>query len=112
MNLDSLLMMGDSGDAEEGKKYSPMTVYDKIYGQQSFLTCSKLIIVDQKVHKFLQCLGEYKFNFVQQNLDEVFKKDLILQTMLGLRGANKKKILPKELSSDLEIHCSLSYGMN
>ena len=76
------------------------------------MTCSKLIIVDQKVHKFLQCLGEYKFNFVQQNLDEVFKKDLILQTMLGLRGANKKKLLPKELSSDLEIHCSLSYGMN
>ena len=32
MNLDSLLMMGDSGDTEEGKKYSPMTVYDKIYG--------------------------------------------------------------------------------
>ena len=46
MNLDSLLMMGDSGDTEEGKKYSQMTVYDKIYGQQSFLTCSKLIIVD------------------------------------------------------------------
>ena len=33
MNLDSLLMMGDSGDSEEGKKYSQMTVYDKIYGQ-------------------------------------------------------------------------------
>ena len=49
---------------------------------------------------------------MQQNLDEVFKKDLILQTMLGLRGAAKKKLLPKELSSDLEIHCSLSYGMN
>ena len=32
--------------------------------------------------------------------------------MLGLRGAAKKKLLPKELSSDLEIHCSLSYGMN
>ena len=31
-NLDSLLMMGDSGDTEEGKKYSMMTVYDKIYG--------------------------------------------------------------------------------
>ena len=64
MNLDSLLLMGDSADEEEGKKYSEMTVYDKIYGQQSFLLCSKMIIVDQKVHKFLQCLGEYKFNYV------------------------------------------------
>ena len=71
-----------------------------------------MIIVDWKVHKFLQCLGEYKFNYVQQNLDAVFQKDLILMTMLGLRGGNKKKMLPKELTSDLEIHCSLSYGMN
>ena len=46
MNLDSLLLMGGSGDEDEGKKYSEMTVYDKIYGQQSFLLCSKMIIVD------------------------------------------------------------------
>ena len=64
------------------------------------------------MHKFLQCLGEYKFNYVQQSLEAVFQKDLILQTMMGLRGGNKKKLLPKELTSDLEIHCSLSYGMN
>ena len=32
MNLDSLLLMGDSADEEENKKYSEMTVYDKIYG--------------------------------------------------------------------------------
>jgi len=25
---------------------------------------------------------------------------------------NKKKNFPKEFTSDLEIHCSLSYGMN
>jgi hypothetical protein len=62
-----------------------------------------MIIVDQKVHKFLQCLGEYKYNYVSQNLDSIFQKDLILQTMLGLRGAQKKKLLPKELTSDLEI---------
>ena len=112
LNLDSLLLIGDSNDEDEIKKYSELTVYDKIYGQQSFLLCSKMIIVDQKVHKFLQCLGEYKYNYVQQNLDAVFQKDLILQTMLSLRGTNKKKLLPKELTSDLEIHCSLSYGMN
>ena len=32
MNLDSLLLIGDTGDEDERKKYSEMTVYDKIYG--------------------------------------------------------------------------------
>ena len=32
LNLDSLLLMGDSADEEEKQKYSEMTVYDKIYG--------------------------------------------------------------------------------
>ena len=30
-----------------------MCVYEKIYGQQSFLLCSKMIIVDNKVGNFL-----------------------------------------------------------
>ena len=32
--------------------------------------------------------------------------------MIGARGAAKKKLLPKELASDIEIHCSLSFGLN
>jgi len=32
MNMDSLLLMGDSSDEKEAEKYSEMTVYDKIYG--------------------------------------------------------------------------------
>lgn len=32
--------------------------------------------------------------------------------MIGARGGQKKKILPKELASDIEIHCSLSFGLN
>jgi len=47
-----------------------MVVYEKIYGQQSLLTCSKMIIVDGKVAKFLQCLGDFKKNFVQNSLNE------------------------------------------
>ena len=89
-----------------------MTVYDKIYGQQSFLLCSKMIIVDGKVTKFLQCLHDFKIKFVNDSLNEVLEKDLIMQTMLGHRNKTRQRALPKELTSDLEIHCSLSYGMN
>ena len=32
--------------------------------------------------------------------------------MIGARGAQRKKLLPKELASDIEIHCSLSFGLN
>lgn len=35
-----------------------------------------------------------------------------MQTMLGHRNKSRQRALPKELASDLEIHCSLSYGMN
>ena len=35
-----------------------------------------------------------------------------MQTMMGLRVGKNKKLLSKELTSDLEIQCSLSYGMN
>lgn len=89
-----------------------MTVYEKIYGQQSFLLCSKMIIVDGKVAKLLQCLHDFKIKFVQESLNEVLQKDLILQTILGHRNKARQRALPKELTSDLEINCSLSYGMN
>ena len=45
-------------------------------------------------------------------MNEVLQKDLIIQTMLGHRGKNRQRALPKELSSDLEVQCSLSFGMN
>lgn len=35
-----------------------------------------------------------------------------MQTMLGYRGRDRLRALPKELTSDLEINCSLSFGMN
>ena len=66
-----------------------MTVYDKIYGQQSFLLCSKMIIVDGKVTKFLQCLHDFKIKFVNDSLNEVLEKDLIMQTMLGHRNKTR-----------------------
>lgn len=56
-NLDSLLLI----DQKDVKQLSaPMTVYEKIYGQQSFLLCSKMIINDSKISKYLQCLGDFK----------------------------------------------------
>jgi len=108
-NLDSLLMISE---ADQEQKCAPMTVYEKIYGQQSFLLCSKLIIVDGKVAKFLQCLNDFKTKFITDSLNAVFAKDLILQTLLGHRGGKRQKILPRELASDVEIHCTLSYGLN
>lgn len=71
-----------------------------------------MIIVDAKITKFLQCLAEFKINFVQSCLNQVFEKDLVMQTLLGHRGKKRQSALPKQLTSDLEIHCSLSYGMN
>ena len=49
---------------------------------------------------------------MQESLNEVLQKDLIMQTMLGHRTKARQRALPKELTSDLEINCSLSYGMN
>ena len=66
-----------------------MTVYEKIYGQQSFLLCSKMIIVDGKTSKFLNCLADFKKTFVEASLNEVFSKDLIMQTMLGFRNKTR-----------------------
>ena len=85
-NLDQLLMIRES---DKKKKCAPMTVYEKLYGQQSFLLCSKMIIVDAKITKFLQCLAEFKINFVQSCLNQVFEKDLVMQTLLGHRGKKR-----------------------
>ena len=85
-NLDSLLMISED---DQEKKCAPMTVYEKIYGQQSFLLCSKMIIVDGKTSKFLNCLADFKKTFVEASLNEVFSKDLIMQTMLGFRNKTR-----------------------
>mmetsp|Transcript_8176 Transcript_8176/g.11322 ORF Transcript_8176/g.11322 Transcript_8176/m.11322 type:complete len:101 (-) Transcript_8176:1651-1953(-) len=71
-----------------------------------------MIVVDGKVAKFLQCLNDFKTRFITDSLNEVFSKDLILQTLLGHRGSRRQNILPGQLASDLEIHCTLSYGLN
>lgn len=51
-------------EIDQEKKCAPMVVYEKIYGQQSFLLCSKMIVVDGKVANFLQCLADFKKKFV------------------------------------------------
>ena len=68
--------------------------------------------MDNKSASFLACLKEFKLTFVQDNLNRVYKYDKIMRTMLGVRGNQRKKDLPKEMTSDLEISCSLSFGMN
>ena len=57
-------------------------------------------------------LDELRLAYVQQSLNEIFQKDYIQRNMLGARGANKKKLQPRELTSDIEVHCSLSFGLN
>jgi hypothetical protein len=49
-----------------------MTVYDKIYGQQSFLTCSKMIPLSQKQKLIVACLNEFRMTYVQKQLNAVF----------------------------------------
>jgi hypothetical protein len=41
-----------------------MTVFDKIYGQQSFIVASKLIAVGAKIAPYLQCLSEFRMSYV------------------------------------------------
>ena len=74
--------------------------------------CSEIIVVDSKSASFLACLKEFKLSFVQSNLNRIYKTDKIIRTMLGVRKNKNKADLPKEMSSDLEIQCSLSFGMN
>ena len=109
LNLDQYLIMKEQ---DKDSELTKLTVYDKIYGQQSFLTCSKMIPLTQKQKMVLACLNEFRLTYVQKELNAVFQKDYIQRTMIGARGGQKKKILPKELASDIEIHCSLSYGLN
>lgn len=42
-----------------------MTVFDKIYGQQSFVVASKLIAVGNKIAPYLQCLSEFRMSYVK-----------------------------------------------
>ena len=35
-----------------------------------------------------------------------------MQTMLGHRSRKRQALLPSQLASDVEIHCTLSYGLN
>jgi len=51
-------------------------------------------------------------SYVQEELNEVFKRDQILQSYLGLKHLGKIKQIPKHLTSDVQIHCSLSFNMN
>jgi hypothetical protein len=78
-----------------------MTVFDKIYGQQSFIVASKLIAVGNKIAPYLQCLSEFRMSYVQEKLNEVFKSDQILLSYLGLKHQGKTKQIPKNLTSDV-----------
>jgi|LauGreDrversion4_2_1035121.scaffolds.fasta_scaffold74721_3 hypothetical protein len=51
-------------------------------------------------------------SYVQEELNEVFKRDQILLSYLGLKHQGKTKQIPKNLTSDVQIHCSLSFNMN
>jgi len=66
LNIDSLLVVPDAKttpglNSQVGKK---MTVFDKIYGQQSFIICSKLIPTTSKQNNFLLCLSEFRLTYV------------------------------------------------
>ena len=60
-NLDSFVGVYKK---ELDKEKLPMAIYEKIYGQQSFIMCSEIIVVDSKSASFLACLKEFKLNFV------------------------------------------------
>jgi hypothetical protein len=109
LNMDQLLLMRDSDKTAD---LSKMTIYDRIYGQQSFVLCSKMIATGQKQKSYLIALTEFRLSYVQNELNKVFQTDNIQKIMLGARGKDRKKVLPRELASDIEIHCSLSYSMN
>ena len=63
--------------SDKDSELTKMTVYDKIYGQQSFLTCSKMIPMSQKQKLVLACLNEFRLTYVQKELDKVFQRDFI-----------------------------------
>jgi hypothetical protein len=61
LNLDQYLILRQQ-DAD--KELTKMTIYDKIYGQQSFLTCSKMIPLTQKQKLIQTCLDDFRRNYV------------------------------------------------
>lgn len=63
INLDSLLH-----DTPANLKNHKMVMFDKIYGQQSFLTCSK-IYPFSKSSSFIGCLTEFRTSYCQQRLN-------------------------------------------
>lgn len=81
-----------------------MTIFDKIYGQQSFIVASKLVPVSSQIQPYLQCLQEFRKTYVQHHLNRVFQSDTVLHQLLTKKGN-------RELASDLEVHCSLSFNL-
>lgn len=85
-----------------------MTVFDKIYGQQSFVVASQLVPVSSQLQPYLSCLSEFRQTYVHHLLNRIFRRDIILHAQLDL--LKTKRNLSK-LASDVEIHCSLSYSL-
>lgn len=61
LNLDQFLLFQEQ---DKDSDFTKMTVYDKIYGQQSFLTCSKMIPLSQKQKLVVACLNEFRLTYV------------------------------------------------
>ena len=80
-----------------------MKIFDKIYGQQSFIVASKLVPVGNKVLPYLNCLSEFGLTYVQKELDSTFQRDEILRNYLGIKSQTKTKVISKELISNVEI---------
>jgi len=51
-------------------------------------------------------------SYVQNELNEVFNRDQIILSYLGMKHQGKIKQIPKSLTSDVQIQCSLSFNMN
>ena len=106
VNLDQVIL------ANEITEIQSMKIFDKIYGQQSFIVTSKLVPVGNKVLPYLNCLSEFRLTYVQKELDSTFQKDEILKNYLGIKTQNKAKVISSELISNVEIQCSLSVNIN
>ena len=79
LNLDSILVCQRPKDFPY-----KMTCFDKIYGQQSFIVASSINCVGSQLLPYLQCLTEFRQNYVTHMLNRVFEDDLILKAQLGI----------------------------
>jgi hypothetical protein len=80
-NIDQLTTL-----KKQPKSEYKMSNYEKIYGQQSFLTCSEIKIMPNKTTATLAQLREFRMVYIQRELQKTFDRDTILHNMLGHNG--------------------------